>query len=304
MKAPGFTPKRPGWWPLKLRRLGWGFLAGSLAVVLLHWPRLSAWWELVSEETSGSEQGEPPRPAPDAGGAAIWAQQVQALPNEDQAAGAWRALRQMHQAQGLQVLKWQADESGPATPAWPLIVQKALLVAQGPAASWHRFWPAWRQQAGLWRLEQLSLRPENVSGAGPQWRVQARWQMAVRPGTTQGQGQIAPGLAEPPGVADQRPVLPRLPASADRPVATGHVTDWPLAQLRWVGWWRSEGRQELLFLAPGQLFRVQAGEAVGREGYRWPGETIGPPLVLRAGAGVRQATHLPEVVKLELEATP
>lgn len=302
MNAPELTLKRLGQWSLKLHRLGWGFLAGCVAVLMLEWPRVWAWWAFASDESTLSEGIEPPRLAPEAVVASNGAQQVQALPDEGQADQTWRALRQLHQAQGLRVLQWQADESRPATPAWPLIVQQALLVAHGPAASWHRFWPAWRQQPGLWRLEQLSLRPERVSGAGPQWRVQARWQLAVRPGAAQ--GPFAPALAETSGVSDSGPVLPRLPASADVPVATSDITDWPLAQLRWVGWWRSEGRQELVFSVPGQLFRVQAGEAVGREGYRWQGEIDGSQLVLQAGAGARHGQVLPAFVKLELEAVP
>ena len=47
------------------------------------------------------------------------------------------------------------------------------------------------------------------------------------------------------------------------------MTDWPLSQLRWVGWWSVGDERTALFVAEGRLFSVRAGEPVGTLGHRW-----------------------------------
>ena len=296
----------PGPWPLKLRRLAWGVLVGVGAVLLTEWPRAWAWWACITYEADGLATDPLVKPTSAPAGTSPWAQKVQGLPDEGQAAQAWRALRQLHQAQGLQVLQWQADERVAPVPVWPLSVQRALLVAEGPASSWHTLWKAWMHHPGLWRVEQLSVKPERASTVSTRWRVQARWQMAVRPGTS-GAPMSMP-MNDSIDTALFRPDkgLPAVPASAPASVPPGGagsaLTEASLDQMRWVGWWRVGSEQEALFLVRGQLHRVQAGQPVGREGHQWQGEVMGQQLILRAAAGARQMQGSPDVVKLELEA--
>jgi len=309
-------PARKAW---RLRRLGWGAAVGVALVLLSELPRAQAWWDWWKYEgpsavmSAGSAQDTAPQPDPAA--ASRWRQKVQQLPDTSQALLAWRALRQQHEAQGLQVEQWQADEVWPPTPAWPLAVHRAMLVAQGPATSWARLWSGMRQEPGLWRLEHLSVQPEQGRAQASRLRVQARWQTALRPAADARAEQASAPSAGPqgqmpwPATAQPEP-LPAAMASApsvdvSSPIPGGlHVSDWPLAQLRWVGGWHFEGRQEALFAVQGRLLRVAPGEAVGVEGYRWEGDVRGPRLTLRAPAHHHTSSGLPALVVLDLERMP
>lgn len=303
--------KRPALQHFRLRRLLWGLWLGAGLVLLVESPRAWAWWAYVSHEVDMPEVAPPLGSVPDLTAASRWAHKVQGLPSEGQAVLAWRGLRQLHEVQGLQVLQWQAEDTVAPVPAWPLRVQRALLVAQGPAPSWHAFWRALGHPPGLWRLEQLSVKPERVAAGAAQWRVQARWQMAVRPGgshTDERAMAFAEAQAESAalktGLAANQADLALAMASEPLPVAGSALTDWPLERLRWVGWWRVGDRQEALFAVQGHLFRVPPGLPVGREAYRWEGEVTGQALVLRASSARRDRERLPDVIRLQMEARP
>lgn len=291
------TPRQQAW-------LWRGVGLGGLAVLLLQVPSalaLWAWWQ---------REPLPPAPLPAAPSAVTptmtsavaspaamptleRAPHWQALLDERAAATRWQALRERLDQQGLAVQTWQRLEGRGPENAWPLAVQRARLVVQSGVLTWPVPSASDAPAGGLWRLDRLQGQVQDAAAGKPVWRWQAEWSLALRPANPgdaadpaavlPAQGTPAAALASLPARAlpgdARRQVQAAPPVAADTAPATEPrvrgegllITDWPLAQLQWAGLWHSEGRQEALFAAPGRLFRVRPGEAVGQDGHRWVG---------------------------------
>lgn len=205
--------------------------------------------------------------------------------------------------------------------AWPLLPASAapagglwrLERLDGQVQAEPSGTPVWRWQA-QWTL---ALRPSDPSAPGTKTAVSATEDAApVSAPAFIPPPLIAPALIAPP-LTPERPAAPSPmttaalassaavaataapgdgPQSAQAlPTRTPQVhgqglaiTDWPLAQLQWVGLWSREDLREAVFSAPGRLFRVRPGEAVGQEGYRWTGGDA-HRLVLQLPAGSDRA---------------
>ena len=178
--------------------------------------------------------------------------------------------------------------------AWPLLPASAVpagglwhlerldgQVQAGPSGA-----PVWRWMAH-WTL---ALRPSDPTAPVAKTAVSGLEDvqpvtepaMIAPPGTPEGPPAPPPPstaplassapLASTAAPGDRPPPAPALQTQVPQVHGQGlAITDWPLAQLQWVGLWSREGLREAVFSAPGRLFRVRPGEAVGQEGYRWTG---------------------------------
>jgi hypothetical protein len=291
MKRP-LTPSQQRW-----LLQGGGF--GLAAVLLAHTPRWLAlwdWWQRAPLPNTVDAPAQVPALTP----GISWEQRSQALADERAAGLLWKALRDRLGQQGLSVQQWQRLEGGVDEGGWPLAVQRARLVLQGDAAAWPLLPAAAGPAGGLWRLDRLNGQAYSAAAGQSSWRWQAEWSLALRPGTPgqdtpwPEQSQALPArvaVASPRPASGAQPGQATVPASDPVPAASAAasqataalaqpprvrrdgqaITDWPLAQLKWAGLWVSEGRQEAIFSAPGRLFRVRPGEAIGQDGHRWVG---------------------------------
>lgn len=290
----------------------WGAALGAVLVCLWQWPRWTAWLQWWQRTPLPAQQ---PALGGQPAATATWPQHEAGLDDVRMAAQHWRDLRERLARQGLQVLQWQVIEGPPPTPAaWPLVVQRARLQLLGDAGALPVVGRSAVLQGALWRLDSLSGQAHAGEGGPSVWRWQAEWSLALRPvqGPAGGSARVnttgpvpASGSAtlDAPG-SGQEPVRTGSPAAAAPAASVAladpgpfgpsvqgrmvrgeglHITDWPLAQLQWVGLWTDGAAQEAIFRAQERLFRVRPGEAIGQDGHRWVGGDarqlvlVGPP---------------------------
>jgi hypothetical protein len=291
-------------WRKALLLIGQGSLVGLLLVLVAQTPRWLALWEALqypARDVNGLSA------AHDAGAATwreaaapVWPQKVQKLPDELAAPALWRHWRQQHEGHGLRVLQWHRLETTAPTPAWPLAVHRARMEVQGDWTAWQRFWQVLSDSPGMWRLDQLQLQSAPAPEAPGRMRWQAHWSLALRPAAGAAVTAVNPVILDaitPAEPAAATPVAAAPGPSRPPDPATGwRVTDWPLSQLRWVGWWSVGDEQTALFVAEGRLFSVRAGEPVGTQGHRWA-EADEQQLWLRARS---VGADTPEPVRMTL----
>jgi hypothetical protein len=141
-----------------------------------------------------------------------------------------------------------------------------------------RFWmlPGGTSELGWLALVDAPQGDQSRADARPKARAPL-WDGPVRPdkafGVESASG-VAPLFAAPKGAGDgaqapselqNTPSASAQAAQEDLPPDPRH---WPLARVRWLGWWQ-QGPDRLAILAAGpHLVRVQKGQRVTREGHR------------------------------------
>ena len=171
------------------------------------------------------------------------------------------------------VSAWAAlSRAGPYCAIDRIAVQAAAVPGEVQIDGVLRFWlPPGEAPLHAWLAGVLGQQEGPAATLAP---VHAKGSPAVRPRLS-GLPMGATPLFAPPIGAGQTdrpsPAPPETPTAASQNPSDDLPPDpqhWPLARLRWLGWWQQGAERQAIVAAGSHWARVQAGQRVTREGHR------------------------------------